>query len=71
MVRVTVWSLLVRMEVSPFELLYHSWLGLDMRGGWFRLGGCGVLICPLMGSFANWACRLNSGVAVDAACWGG
>ena len=31
MVRVTVWSLLVRMEVSPFELLYHSWLGLDMR----------------------------------------
>ena len=31
MVRVTVWILLVRMEVSPFESLYHFWLGLDMR----------------------------------------
>ena len=29
MVHVTVWSLLARMEVSPFESLYQ--LGLDMR----------------------------------------
>ena len=34
------------------------------------MDGCGVLIDLLMVSFANWACRSNLSVAVDAAWWG-
>ena len=30
-----------------------------------------MLIFLLRGSFANWACRSNLSVAVDAAWWGG
>ena len=71
MIHVTVVSLLMRMEVSLFELLYQLGLDVGHEESWFRLGGCGVLIYPLMGSFANWACRLNSSAAGDAAKVGG